>query len=66
MSLGCQRKTNESWRECCERYAAAYGLQEEALAVFDTECGAGVPEADACWTALCEWDLLEYRSDDKC
>lgn len=57
--LKAERLENETWRQCVERYARKYGLESEALDYFDNEIRRGEKEADAAWTALYEWDLLE-------
>jgi hypothetical protein len=66
MALVCRKKSpDETWRECCERYASEYGLQVEALEIFDREVAAGEEdEGQACWNALCEWDLLDCEDRD--
>lgn len=63
MSLGCKRNAGETWRDCAIRYAARYGLQDEVVGIFDFSVISGAPEDQACWDALCEWDLLDFRED---
>jgi hypothetical protein len=63
MALGCSRKPDETWRQACERYAAKYGLQDEALSEFDRAIARGDEPDEACWCALYEWDLLDFAPD---
>lgn len=56
------RKDGETWRQCAERYAAEWGLQEEVLSEYDACVSAGCEESDAAWRACCEWDVLDYRA----
>jgi hypothetical protein len=62
-SLKATKNENESWRQCVERYARAYGLEFEALAVFDAELKKGTEEPQAAFHALYEWDLLDFVKD---
>lgn len=58
IGLRAARWPNETWRECVNRNAAAYGLQEECLSIFDRLTTAeGIDEHQAAWNAMYEWDL---------
>jgi hypothetical protein len=60
MALKVTKKESESWRQCVERYAGAYGLEHEALTVFESELKSGREEPQAAFYALYEWDLLDF------
>ena len=65
MSLGFTKQAGETWRECCERYASKWHLQEECLSAFDAYTRDGMDEPNAVWCALGDWDVLDFKDDDK-
>lgn len=48
----------ETWREAVIRSSKPYGLTEDCLAIFDRQVANKVPENQAAWQALFEWDCL--------
>jgi hypothetical protein len=59
--LQVTKRKEETWRECVERYAKEHGLQKEALEFYDADIAAGTDEGKAAWSALYEWDLLDFE-----
>ena len=65
MPLRLVKQGREGWRECVERVAGQYHLEEECLKMFDEAMKAGtVPEDRIAWEALYEWDCLEYVKEE--
>ena len=63
MPLSVIKPENEPWRFAVIRYAEPYGLEEDALAAFDKYIEEDIPEPEAAWYALYDWDLLDYTED---
>lgn len=61
--LAVHRLENEDWREAVERIAKKFGLEQEALEVYDSEVFKGADDADAAFAACYEWDICEYVED---
>lgn len=64
MPLICKRNPGESWRDTATRYAKKYNMVEEVLDIYDSDVERGIEPCEACWDALCEWDLLEFVTDN--
>jgi len=62
-SLVMIKNQGETWREAVMRYATKYGLDDECLAVYESQVDGGVPEQEAAFNALAEWDCLEVGED---
>ena len=45
------------WRLALVTAAKEYGLEQEALEVYDREIDQGASPEQAHWNACCEWDL---------
>ena len=59
------RNENESWLECALRYAKPYGMEHEVKEYYDEFIANGSTEENAAFDACLEWDLLDYKKDDK-
>lgn len=64
MSLVLTKKENETWRDAVKRYGAAQGMDDVCLDEFDAEIKRGVAADLAAWSALYEWDCLDFKDDD--
>ena len=65
MPLAVTKPAHEPWRFAVIRYAEPYGLEEDALAAFDKYIEEDIPEPDAAWYALYDWDLLDYAETEE-
>lgn len=65
MPLVLKKKEGETWREAMVRVASAHGLEAECTQVFEHEVKHGIPEDEAAWDALYEWDCLDYEEPDE-
>lgn len=65
MAIVMTRNDGESWFEAAMRHARAVGLQEEVYDCIEQFMLEGDSEEEACWCALFEWDLLEFKEDEK-
>ena len=63
MSLVAARRENETWREAVIRCAAPWGLERDALGVYDRLLTEGMHEAQAAWCALYEWDIVDLTQE---
>lgn len=63
--LGVRRSDVETWRECAARHGVEFGLEEEILEEFDRQVDAGIPEHEACFGALWDWDCLGFIAADE-
>ena len=58
--LQVKRLEGESWRDTVVRYAEPFGLVEAALKEYEEVLSGGGHEAEAAWSALYEWDLIDF------
>lgn len=63
MALVFCRKNTESWKEAMLRYARRYCMENDVLETYERFVGAGETEARAAWSALYEWDLLDFSGN---
>lgn len=59
-----RKPLNRTWRQVVWDRAVYYGLDREALQLYDSDVADGVPEDQAAWNALYEWDILDFVIED--
>jgi hypothetical protein len=63
MALVFRRQKTESWKEAMLRYARRYHIEKDVLETYEHFVRAGETEARAAWSALYEWDLLDFSGN---
>ncbi len=53
------KNQGETWRDAVIRIAKKFGLEDECIPIFDSQVDGGVPENEAAYNALYEFDAVE-------
>ena len=65
IGLSIKRLADESWRDCARRYGKANGLEHEITELFVSMVATGMPDDDAAWSAVYEWDCCDLHDEKK-
>ena len=59
-ALVFRRQKTETWKEAMLRYARRYYMENDVLETYERFVRTGETEVRAAWSALYEWDLLDF------
>lgn len=64
MPIGLTKRDDETWLDAALRRAKLHGLEIEVEDHYNKRIACGVPEDDAAFEAIMEWDLAEFLPED--